>query len=151
MRRPLLRFAYDSMGCRSLSNWPQTRINLLAPQALLARLDRRLHLHRWGTRSSRTQQTLRHTIAWSYDLLNVPEQQLFQRLSVFVDGCELAAADAVCAPLPEQRECVLEGVASLLDKSLLYQREQPGQEPRLSMLETIKSTDSNAWQRAGRR
>ena len=115
------------------------RLKVLAPQALLARLDRRLQVLTGGARDLPTrQQTLRSTIAWSYDLLDAPEQQLFRRLSVFVGGCTLEAAEAVCAALPEEAEHVLERLASLLDKSLLYQTEHPGQEPRLAMLETIR-------------
>ena len=115
------------------------RVKVLAPQALLVRLDRRLQVLTGGARDlPGRQQTLRSTIAWSYDLLDPPEQQLFRRLSVFVDGCELSAAEAVCTALPEEAEHVLERVASLLDKSLLYQAEHPGQEPRLTMLETIR-------------
>jgi len=115
------------------------RIKLLAPQTLLARLDRRLQVLTGGARDlPARQQTLQSAIAWSYDLLDAPEQQLFRRLSVFVGGCTLEVAEAVCAALPEEAEHVLERVASLLDKSLLYQTEHPGQEPRLAMLETIR-------------
>jgi predicted ATPase/DNA-binding CsgD family transcriptional regulator len=116
-----------------------TRIKLLAPQALLARLDRRLHVLTGGARDfPARQQTLRSTIAWSYDLLEAPEQQLFQRLSVFVGGCTLQAIEAVCAAFGDEAETVLERVASLIDKSLLQQTEQENEEPRLVMLETIR-------------
>ena len=115
------------------------RIKLLAPQALLARLDRRLHVLTGGARDlPERQRTLRRTIAWSYDLLNLPEQQLFRRLSVFVGGCRLEGIEVVCAALDGEADHVLEGVASLLDKNLLHQREQEGAEPHLRMLETIR-------------
>jgi ATP/maltotriose-dependent transcriptional regulator MalT len=86
------------------------------------------------------QQSLRNTIAWSYELLNAEEQRLFRRLSVFVGGCTLQAIEAVCAAFDtgEGTERVLDGVASLIDKSLLQQIEQEGEEPRLVMLETIR-------------
>ena len=114
------------------------RIKLLAPQALLARLDHRLHVLTGGARDlPERQRTLRNTLAWSYELLTAEEQQLFRRLSVFVGGCTLEAIEAVCAALDDGPGHVLEGVASLLDKSLLQQTEQEGAEPRLSMLETI--------------
>src|SRR5205814_9743011 len=80
------------------------------------------------------------TIAWSYNLLDAVEQRLFRRLSVFVGGCTLEAVEAVCADASDGGEAgqVLERVASLIDKSLLQQTEQEGQEPRLVMLETIR-------------
>jgi DNA-binding CsgD family transcriptional regulator len=86
------------------------------------------------------QQTLRNTIAWSYNLLDAAEQQLFRRLSVFAGGCTLQAVEAVCAALDNGDEAgdTLDGVASLIDKSLLQQTEQEGEEPRFVMLETIR-------------
>ena len=72
------------------------RVNVLSPQALLARLERRLPLLTGGPRDvPARQQTLRETIAWSYDLLTPGEQALFRRLAVFVGGCTLEAAEAV--------------------------------------------------------
>jgi predicted ATPase/class 3 adenylate cyclase len=121
------------------------RIKLLPPQAILARLGRRLELLRGGTRDVPDRhQTLRQAIAWSYDLLEAGEQALFRRLAVFVGGCTLEAAEAVCQAVhdlaadPGQSLEVLDGVASLLDKSLLRQAEQASGEPRFRMLETIR-------------
>jgi predicted ATPase/DNA-binding CsgD family transcriptional regulator len=116
------------------------RIRLLPPQALLARLSQRLAVLTGGARDvPARQQTLRNTIAWSYDLLDTAEQRLFRRLSVFAGGCELSAVEAVCTPLHDGTpgEPVLDVVASLVDKSLLQQVEW-GEEPRLLMLETIR-------------
>src|SRR5499427_3403753 len=68
------------------------RIKLLPPQALLARLGRRLELLTSRAQDVPTrQQTLRNTILWSYQLLDPSEQRLFRRLSVFVGGCTVAA------------------------------------------------------------
>jgi predicted ATPase/DNA-binding CsgD family transcriptional regulator len=115
------------------------RIKLLTPQALLTRLDRRLHVLTGGARDlPERQRTLRNTLAWSYELLTSYEQLLFRRLSIFVGGCTLEEIEAVCAALDDEADHVLEGVASLLDKSLLHQTEQKGAEPRLVMLETIR-------------
>ncbi len=115
------------------------RIKLLPPQALLARLSHRLLVLTGGVRDAPVrQQTLRNTIAWSYDLLTAEEQRLFRRLSVFVGGCTLEAAEAVSNKVDELAVDVLEGIASLIDKSLLHQTEQEGEEPRLTMLETIR-------------
>src|SRR6266566_3981380 len=115
------------------------RVKLLPPEALLARLGQRLAVltSRERDRPSR-QQTLRNTIAWSYHLLDAEEQRLFWRLSVFAGGCRLSAIEAMCSTLGDQVEPVLDAVATLIDKSLLQQTEQEGEEPRLLMLETIR-------------
>ncbi|MBI3980207.1 MAG: adenylate/guanylate cyclase domain-containing protein [Chloroflexi bacterium] len=72
------------------------RIKYLPPQAMLARLDHRLSLLTGGPRDlPARQQTLRGAIAWSYDLLSESEKTLFCRLSVFVGGCTIDAAEVV--------------------------------------------------------
>lgn len=118
------------------------RIKLLPPQALLARLSQPLAVLTSGARNAPArQQTLRTTIEWSYKLLDTQEQQLFRRLSAFVGGCTLNAIEAVCAALDMNNEAgqVLDGVASLIDKSLLQQTEQEREEePRFVLLETIR-------------
>ena len=114
------------------------RSALLPPQALLARLEHRLQVLTSGTRDvPARQQTLRGMLAWSYDLLDAMEQQLFRRLSIFVAGCTLGAVEGLYTALADTPAYVLDGVASLIDKSLLWQTEQEGEEPRLLMLETI--------------
>ena len=115
------------------------RIKLLPPLALLARLTHRLQVLTGGRQDAPArQQTLRNTIAWSYDLLPPGEQQLFLRLSVFVGGCTLEAAEAVCGTPGDTSASILDGIASLLDKSLLMQTEHRSAEPRLTQLETIR-------------
>jgi predicted ATPase len=115
------------------------RVRLLSPQALLTRLSARLQLLTSGPRDvPARQQTLRNTIAWSYQLLDAQEQRLYRQLCVFVGGCTLEAVEALCAALGEGDGSVLEGVTSLIDKSLLRQTEQTEEEPRLMMLETIR-------------
>jgi ATP/maltotriose-dependent transcriptional regulator MalT len=84
------------------------------------------------------QQTLRNTIQWSYDLLDAEEQRLFCLLSVFVGGCTLEAVESISAALGDRMLPVLDGVASLIDKNLLQQTAQEGEEIRLLMLETIR-------------
>jgi predicted ATPase/DNA-binding CsgD family transcriptional regulator len=126
------------------------RIKLLSPQALLARLEHRLQVLTGGTQDAPTrQQTLRNTIAWSYDLLSAQEQRLFRRLSVFVGGCTLEAVEAICIALDGRTERVLDTVASLLDKNLLHQIEQEGEEPHLMMLETIREYGLEALEASG--
>jgi predicted ATPase/DNA-binding CsgD family transcriptional regulator len=112
------------------------RIKLLTPQILLSRLGNRLATLRGGAQDlPLRQQTLYNTIEWSYNLLNEGEKMLFARLAVFRGGCSLDAIEAVCeAGLPMD---VFDGVASLVDKSLLQQTESIGGEPRFVMLETI--------------
>ena len=115
------------------------RSKLLSPQALLGRLNHRLAVLTSGRQDAPTrQQTLRATISWSYDLLNVQEQQCFRQLAVFVGGCTLEAAEAVCGGAADLSLPVMDLVASLLDKSLLHQSDRAGNEPRLLMLETIR-------------
>src|SRR6266446_5113999 len=112
------------------------RVKMLPPQALLARLGQRLAVLTSGAQDvPARQQTLHNTIEWSYQLLDGHEQWLFRRLSIFVGGCTLEAAEAVCAPLGDggATRSVLDGAASLVDKSLLRQSEQEGEEPRLVM------------------
>ena len=112
------------------------RIRILPPQKMLERLSNRLKLLKGGARDLPTrQQTLRGTIDWSYDLLEEDEKRLFARLSVFAGGRTLEATDEICDPKGDLE--VLEVVESLLEKSLLWQEEGPGGEPRFVMLETI--------------
>lgn len=138
------------------------RIKVLSPQAMLARLQNRLQLIASKDRDVPTrQQTLRNTIEWSYDLLDEREKQLFRRMAVFQGGRTLEALEAVCGSLrsqgsgvrdqgsesaggPDPRpltldpyQDVLEGVESLVSKSLLQQREGQDGEPHFWMLETI--------------
>jgi DNA-binding CsgD family transcriptional regulator/tetratricopeptide (TPR) repeat protein len=115
------------------------RCKLFSPQALLPRLKSRLKLLVGGARDlPLRQQTLRETIAWSYDLLEEDEKTLFRRLAVFVRGCTLEAAETVCNAHGDLELDTLDGVARLVDKSLLRQEAQPDGEPRLLMLETIR-------------
>jgi predicted ATPase/class 3 adenylate cyclase len=126
------------------------RMKLLSPQALLARLGQRLAILTSASRDVPTrQQTLHNTIAWSYTLLDAQEQRLFQQLSVFVGGCTLEAAEAVSSGVGDRAGSVFDGVASLLDKSLLHQREQAGGEPRVEMLETLREYGLEALEASG--
>jgi predicted ATPase len=115
------------------------RIKLLSPSTLETRLASRLQFLTGGARDlPARQQTLRGAIDWSYDLLNPTEQTLFRRLSVFVGGCTLEAVEAVCNTKRDLALDVLEGMASLVDKSLLQQVDVPEGESRFMMLETIR-------------
>jgi predicted ATPase/DNA-binding CsgD family transcriptional regulator len=126
------------------------RSKLLPPQALLKRLSHRLEILTGGAQDLPTrQQTLRNTLQWSYDLLTAEEQRLFRWLSIFVGGCTLETAEAVYQAGGKQASSVLEGVASLLDKSLVQQTEREGDAPRLVMLETIREFGLEYLEREG--
>src|SRR2546421_1113809 len=126
------------------------RSKLLPPEALLRRLQHRLQILTSGARDvPARQQTLRNTLQWSYDLLTEQEQHLFCWLSIFVGGCTIEAAEVVCQAGGEQATSVLEGVASLLDKSLVQQTEREGEAPRLVMLETIREFGLESLEREG--
>ena len=117
------------------------RSKVLAPDALLRRLGNRLALLIGGARDlPARQQTIRATITWSYDLLEVAEQQLFARLAVFVGGCTLEAAEAVCGPGrdPHHAPPMLDGLQTLLDNHLLHADVGADGETRFRMLETIR-------------
>src|SRR5215216_6038215 len=112
------------------------RIKLLPPQAMLPRLGNRLKLLTGGARNlPERQRTLRNAIAWSYEMLDEGEKTLFARLAVFSGGSTLEGIEAVCDPQGDLPVEALEGVSSLLDKSLLRQEEGQGAEPRLMRLE----------------
>jgi predicted ATPase len=112
------------------------RIRILTPEELLRRLEHRLTVLTGGARNLPAhQQTLRDTIAWSYDLLTPAEQALFRRLAVFVGGCTLAAVEWVCAANSDVD--VLDGGAALVEQSLLRQEDGAGT-TRFVMLETIR-------------
>ena len=129
--------------CRRLDGLPlalelaAARVRMLTPQALLTRLDRRLPLLIDGPRDRPARQrTLRDTIGWSYGLLDGNEQYVFRTLGVFVGGCTLESAEAVCQP-PDTTVDVLNALGSLVDKNLVRQEVVDG-EPRFSLLETIR-------------
>jgi predicted ATPase/class 3 adenylate cyclase len=126
------------------------RVRILSPEALLGRLSQRLALLTGGARDAPARQrTLRDTIEWSYDLLSASEQRLFARLSVFLGGRTIDAAEAVCDPAAELGVAVFDGVASLVEKSLLRQEEGPTGEPRFFMLETIREYALERLERSG--
>lgn len=114
------------------------RVKILPPQALLARLNNRLALLTSTARNVPVrQQTLRSAIDWSYDLLESHEQRLFARISVFIGGCTQEAAAAVCNAMNDIPGDILDGLASLVDKSLLQPSVGTSGEVRFVMLETI--------------
>ncbi len=134
------------------------RGRLLSPAAVLARLDISLGLLIGGAPDAPPRlQSVRGAIDWSYDLLTPVERTLFRRLSVFVGGCTVDAAEAIAGgeeiegakdraafsatlpgPSASQTLDVLDTLASLVDQSLIQRLPTADSEPRLSMLETIR-------------
>ncbi len=132
--------------CRRLDGLPlaielaASRVRILAPGALLARLGQSLSLAAGDISRPSRQQTLRNTIAWSYDLLTSDLQGDLQRAGVFVGGCDLAAfaAVALADQGPGAKPDPLPQVTELLDVSLITATDGADGEPRVGMLETIR-------------
>ena len=126
------------------------RTKALTPEAILLRLSNPLKLLTGGARDAHSrQQTLRATIDWSYRLLEPGEQTLLARLGVFAGGCTMEAVEAVCAATDDLPIDPLDGMASLVDKSLLRQAEGPGGEPRFLLLATIREYASERLVESG--
>jgi predicted ATPase/transcriptional regulator with XRE-family HTH domain len=131
--------------CQQLDGLPlaielaAARVRLLPPQAMLDRLGSQLSFLTGGAQDlPARQQTMRATLAWSYDLLSDVEKRLFRRLAPFAGGAGLAAVEEVCnadgALIADPLECL----ASLLDKSLLQQKSGAQGEPRYLFLRVIR-------------
>jgi predicted ATPase/class 3 adenylate cyclase len=133
--------------CQQLDGLPlaielaAARTRLFSPSALLQRLGSRMDLLRGGARDLPVRQrALRTTIDWSYELLDESDQRLFQLLSIFSGGCTFEAVEGIAmqvAPLKDGGMDVLDGLTSLVEKSLVRQRDQESGEPRFHMLGTI--------------
>jgi predicted ATPase/class 3 adenylate cyclase len=128
-----------------------SRIKVLSPEQIAARLDDRFRLLTGGSRAALPrQQTLRAAIDWSYSLLSDPEKMLFRRLAVFLGGWSLEAAESVCGieqtpayyfaakkGITVERFDVLDLLTRLVDKSLIYVEETTAGS-RYHRLETIR-------------
>ncbi|HWQ11735.1 MAG TPA: tetratricopeptide repeat protein [Roseiflexaceae bacterium] len=142
--------------CRRLDGLPlaielaAARSTLFPPEALLAQLGSQFTLLTGGSRDlPARQQTLWNTIAWSYDLLTDGEQRLFRRLSAFNGGASLEALAAVCTAAGDLDVEIVDGLASLVNKSLLCQDAAAAHEPRFVMLETIREFGLEQLERSG--
>ncbi|GAA3386526.1 AfsR/SARP family transcriptional regulator [Cryptosporangium minutisporangium] len=142
--------------CRRLDGLPlalelaAARLRSVSPQQLAARLGDRFRLLTGGSRTALPRhQTLRAVVAWSWELLSVPEQVLWRRLSQFPAGATLEAAEQVCADeelLPPAD--VLDTLASLVDKSLI-ELVADVDPPRYRMLETVRAFGAERLTDAG--
>ena len=138
--------------CRRLDGLPlaielaAARSAVLTPRTLLAQLSTRLQLLTDGPQDlPGRQQTMRNTIAWSYDLLRPEEQALFRRFAVFVDGFDLEATTAIVdSPLEE----ALVQIGSLVEQSLIRRAESSGDKERFTLLETFREF---GWEQLGER
>ncbi|MGR4879303.1 AfsR/SARP family transcriptional regulator [Streptomyces sp. LARHCF249] len=142
--------------CRRLDGLPlaielaAARLRLLTPRQIADRLDDRFRLLTGGSRTLLPrQQTLRAVVDWSWDLLEEPERTVLRRLSVFAGGCDLAAAETVCA---EGDLDVADSLGSLVDKSLVVAAPGPdGSGMRYRLLETVGEYAAERLAEAGDR
>ncbi len=141
--------------CRRLDGVPlaielaAARVVTMTPAELAKRLDRRFRLLTGGERVAiERHQTLRATIDWSFELLTEPQQRLLARLSVFVGGWTLEAAEEVCSGHPIEADEVLDLLAGLVARSLVVV-DDAGVETRYRLLETIRQYGEEALAKAG--
>lgn len=127
------------------------RVSVLTPAQIVERLDDSLDLLSGGSRTAMTrQQTLRATLAWSFDLLDGDEQILLRRLAVFAGSFGLEAAEDICAEDPLQRQEAVALLGRLIDKSLVHVEEGPG-DRRYRLLETVRQYAAERLDEAGER
>lgn len=125
------------------------RVKILPPQSISAKLENRLQLLTGGAQDlPARQQTIRGAVEWSYDLLEEDDKKLFRFLSVFAGGFTFDAAEAVVGDLAENIN-VLDRITSLLDKSLLVQKELPDGETRFRMLEVVREYAAEQLEKSG--
>jgi predicted ATPase/ribosome-binding protein aMBF1 (putative translation factor) len=141
--------------CRRLDGIPlaieltAARVNLLSLKALARKLDDRLKLLTGGERMALPrQQTMRATIDWSYNLLTLPEQRLFERLSIFAGGATITTAAGVCGDDDVTKADVFIGLSSLVDKSLVA-AELEGNQPRYALCESFREYAREKLERRG--
>ena len=130
--------------CRHLDGLPlaielaAARISMFAPAAILDRLEQHLPLLTGGPQDRpERQQTMQNAIGWSYDLLSSDEQVLLRRLSVFVGGFSIGAAESVASAHPGISDS-LTSLSHLHDCSLVRRIETPLGDTRFGMLETVR-------------
>jgi len=130
--------------CRRLDGIPlaielaAARVRVLSPEQIASRLNDAFRLLTTGSRTALPRQrTLRGTMDWSYGLLEHREQALLCRLAVFAGSFSLEAAEAVCVGDPLEAEDILDGVAALVDKSLLVMNAGEAA-ARYHLLETVR-------------
>ncbi|MEV0371573.1 BTAD domain-containing putative transcriptional regulator [Streptomyces sp. NPDC050636] len=144
--------------CRRLDGLPlaielaAARLRLLSPRQLADRLDDRFRLLTSGSRTVLPrQQTLRAVVDWSWDLTDEPERAVLRRLSVFAGGCDLGAAEEVCAGDGVDGRDVAGLLGALIDKSLVVAAPAPDGQMRYRLLETVGEYAGERLDEAGER
>ncbi|MER7110615.1 AfsR/SARP family transcriptional regulator [Streptomyces sp. NPDC000229] len=143
--------------CRRLDGLPlaielaAARLRMLSPRRIADRLDDRFRLLTGGSRTVLPrQQTLRAVVDWSWELLDEPERAVLRRLSVFSGGCDLDAAEAVCAG-PDAPGDIVDLLGSLVDKSLVVATPTENGDMRYRLLETVAEYAAERLDEAGDR
>ncbi|MEZ4652540.1 MAG: protein kinase [Candidatus Eisenbacteria bacterium] len=131
-----------------------SRVRVLEPVALLARLDDRFRLLSGGTREKLPHhRTLAASVEWSHEQLDDDEKILFRRLSVFAGGFVFEAVESVCAGDGLETWQILDLLTALIDKSLVeldFQRQDAADfQPRYRMLETFREFARARMEEAG--
>lgn len=160
---PSIQFPYESLLaigdiCRKVDGLPlavelaAARVKLLSPTALLSRMGQSLDILSHGPRDlPERHQTLRATIAWSYNLLDEESAYFFRHLSIFSDGWTLEASDAIINAAGVQLD-VLDYTDRLLNAGLVKSMDRKGvdnAEPRFTMLQTIKEYATEVLRQKG--
>jgi len=156
MVRPAFRITDDNVAdviaiCNRLDGMPlaielaAARTKLLAPHAILSRLDHSLELGGTELERPTRQRTLRQTIAWSFDLLTPEQQNFFSQLGVFGGSCDLEALAAVTEAAGDP----LDEVADLVDGSLVHILDGRDGEPRIDLLQTVREFARERLESAG--
>jgi non-specific serine/threonine protein kinase len=145
------RICYHLDGLPLAIELAAARSRVLSPAQILHRLDDRFRLLRGGSRAvAPRHQTLRAVVDYSYELCSPAEQTLWARVSVFADGFDLDAAEAVCAGDGIDRDQVLELVAGLVDKSILVRQDQNQDAPtRYRLLDPLRRYGLETLRAAG--
>ena len=113
--------------------------NVLSPHALLSRLEHPLEMLTGGRRDAPLRhQTLRNMLSWNDNVLSPDEHMLFRRLAIFNGGFSLQAAEEIMSVFGDVNISVLDGIAALIDKSMVQQTTYGEEEPRLYFLEVLR-------------
>ncbi len=150
-RSPIATLCHRLDGMPLAIELAAARVSVLTPAQIVERLDDSLDLLSAGSRTAMTrQQTLRATLAWSFELLDADEQVLLRRLSVFAGSFGLEAAEDICAEDPLERSEAVALLGRLIDKSLVHVEEGPG-DHRYRLLETVRQYAAERLEEAGER
>ncbi len=136
---PLIQICQQLDGIPLALELAAARVNLLTTKQIAERLSDRFRLLNKGSKIALPrQQTLRALIDWSWDLLTTSEQELLQRVSVFIGGAGLEAVEGVCAGNGLDVHNILDLLTELTNKSLIVAQRTPGKPTRYQLLETIR-------------